>query len=77
MLGVELGVVVRRPPVGQRARAVELAALVVEAVGHLVADHRADAAVVDRHVGVRVEERRLQDGGREDDLVAASGCSRR
>ena len=31
---------------------------------------RADGAVVHRVVGGHVEERRLQDGGREDDLVA-------
>ena len=48
---------------------VEETALVVEAVRHLVADHGADRAVVHRVVGVRVEERRLQDAGREDDLV--------
>ena len=35
----------------------------------LVADHPADAAIVDRCIAVRVEEGRLQDGGREDDLV--------
>src|SRR3546814_8873050 len=35
----------------------------------LVADHRADAAIVDRIVGVRIEEGRLQDRGGEDDLV--------
>ena len=45
----------------QLAVAVVLRALVVEAVADLVADHRADAAVVDRVVGVRIEERRLQD----------------
>ena len=65
-----LGFVVLRPPVAQRAGGVEAAALVVEAVAHLVADHGADAAVVHRIVGVEVEERRLQDGGGEDDLVA-------
>ena len=48
---------------------VVLRALVVEAVADLVADHRADAAVVDRVVGRRIEERRLQDRRREDDLV--------
>ena len=57
------------PPVVQVAVAVVLRALVVEAVADLVADDRADAAVVDRVVGVEVEERRLQDRGREDDLV--------
>ena len=55
----------------QRAASVVLRALVVEAVADLVADDRADRAVVDRVVGRRVEERRLQDGGREDDLVHA------
>jgi hypothetical protein len=34
-----------------------------------MADHRADRAVVQRIVGLRIEERRLQDGGREHDLV--------
>ena len=35
----------------------------------LVADHRANGAVVQRLVGLRVEERRLQDGRGEHDLV--------
>ena len=35
----------------------------------LVADDRADRAVVDRRVRVRIEEGRLQDAGGEDDLV--------
>ena len=48
---------------------IELAALIVEAVAHLVADHRADRAVIDRRIGVRIEEGRLQDRGREGDLV--------
>ena len=66
-----------RPPVAQVAVAVELAALVVEAVADLVADHGADRAVVHRVVGVGVEERRLEDRGGEDDLVHAPGCSTR
>jgi hypothetical protein len=49
---IELGAVVVGPPVAQVAVAVELAALVVEAVPDLVADDGADAAVVDRVVGV-------------------------
>ena len=65
------------PPVAQLAGAVELAPLIVEAVADLVADHRADPAVVHRVVGFEVEERRLQDGGREDDLVVQRSCSRR
>jgi len=58
-----------RPPVAQAALAVELAALVVEAMADLVADHRADRPVVDRVVRLHVEERRLQDRSRENDLV--------
>ena len=48
---------------------VVLGALVVEAVGHLVADDDADAAEVDRRVGRVVEEGRLQDAGGEVDVV--------
>ena len=33
----------------------------------LVPDHRADAAIVDRRIGLRIEERRLQDRGGEGD----------
>ena len=66
----EGGAVVLGPPVAQPALAVAGGALVVEAVADLVADHRADRAVVDGVVGVGVEERRLQDGCGEDDLVA-------
>ena len=51
--------------------AVVLRALVVEAVADLVADDRADAAVVLGRLGVRREERLLQDAGREADLVGA------
>jgi hypothetical protein len=68
-LGLEVLVVGLGPPVAQVAVAVVLGALVVEAVADLVADHGADAAVVDRVVRVGVEERRLQDRGREHDLV--------
>ena len=68
---LELGAVLRLPPVGEVAVAVVLAALVVEAVPDLVPDHRADPAVVRGVVGLGVEERRLQDRGREHDLVHA------
>ena len=74
---VEVGAVALGPPVAQVAVAVVLRALVVEAVADLVPDDGADAAVVDGVVGVDVEERRLEDRGREDDLVEARGCSRR
>ena len=70
-LHLEGGLVVGRPPVVEVAGAVVLRALVVEAVADLVADHRADAAVVLGRLGVRGEERLLQDAGREADLVGA------
>src|SRR6185295_17075182 len=65
----ESGVGLGRPPVAHLSGAVELAAFVVEAVTDLMADDRADRAVVDRRIGVRIEERRLQDARREGDLI--------
>ena len=70
-LHLEGGPVVGGPPVVEVAVAVVLRALVVEAVTDLVADDRADAAVVLGRVGVGVEERLLQDAGGEADLVGA------
>ena len=61
--------VVGCPPVAQRAVGVDLAALVVEAVRQFVADHAADRAVVDRRIGIRIEDRRLQDSGRKHDVA--------
>ena len=46
-----------RPPVAEVALRVEAAALIVEAVQHLVTDHGADAAVVQRIVGFGIEDR--------------------
>jgi hypothetical protein len=57
------------PPASQRAAAVIFRALIVEAVADLVADHRADAAIVHRIVGIGIEEGRLQDRGREEDRI--------
>ena len=67
--GLEVGLVLLGPPVAQHAVAVGFGALVVEAVADLVADHAADAAVVDGRVRVRIEEGRLQNSRREHDLV--------
>ena len=69
VLALKCVAVVGRPPVFQISLAVGAAALVVEAVGDLVADDRADRAVVDRIVGVGIKERRLKNAGGEDDLV--------
>ncbi len=57
------------PPVGELPVAVEARALVVEAVPDLVPDDRADRTVVRGRIAFCREERRLQDRGREHDLV--------
>src|SRR6516162_799992 len=49
-----------RPPVGETALRVELAALIVEAMTDFVTNHRSNRAVIVRSVGGRIEERRLQ-----------------
>ncbi len=56
--------VARRPPIHRRALSVETTPAVVEAVADLMAHNRADRPIVRRIVGVRIEERRLQHGGR-------------
>ena len=61
----EMGEVLGRPPVPQPPFGVELGAEIVEAVADLVADHRADRAVIIGRVGVAVVERRLEDSGGE------------
>src|SRR6185436_11953859 len=58
---LETGGIFLRPPLLEIARGSKARALVVIAVRELVADGRADGAVVQRVIGVRVEERRLQD----------------
>ena len=77
---LEILQILGREPVAQIALRVVLRALIVEAVRHLVADDRADAAVVVGVVRVRIEERRLQDAGREGDVVlrrVVAGVDRR
>ena len=59
----------RRPPILELAGRAELAALVVEAMAHFMADDRADRAIVHRRIGIRIEIGRLQDRGGEGDLV--------
>ena len=67
----ELGAVGVGPPVGQVTVAVVFGTLIVEAVPDLMADDRADPAVVGGVIGVGVEERRLQNRRGEHDLVHA------
>ena len=66
---LEAGGVVSRPPVLEVAVLVVLAALVVEAVGHLVANDHADGAVVAGVVGRHVKEGVLEYAGGEAYLV--------
>ena len=66
---IEILAVVRRPPILQHALGVVFAALIVEAVADLMADHRADAAIIHGVVGIGIEEGRLQNRRRKDDLV--------
>ncbi len=67
---IELGPILVRPPVSKPAVAVEATALVIKRMADLVADYRADCAVVHRVIRFYVEKRRLQDGRREDDFIA-------
>lgn len=53
----------------QVAVGIVLTALVVEAVSHLVTNHHTDGTVVECGVGLRIEERTLQDAGGEAYLV--------
>ena len=70
-LRLELGVIISCPPPGHVTLAVKQTTLVVETMGHLVTDHDTDATIVDSVVSIRVEERRLENSGREADLVGA------
>ena len=39
-------------------------------------DHRADPAIIHRIVGIGIEERRLQNPRRENNLVYSSDCNK-
>jgi hypothetical protein len=55
---------------------VRLASLIVEAVTDLVADHRADCAVIHCVIRVDVEERRLKNAGWKRDFVVGRAVLR-
>jgi hypothetical protein len=61
--------VARAPPVPQMAGRIEEAAEAVEAVAHLVADHRAEGPVLHGQVAADVEQRALEEPHGDDDLV--------
>ena len=67
--GIESSFVLSRPPVDHVTVLVELTALIVKAVGHLVSDDYTDSTVVEGIVSAHVEERILENTGREADLV--------
>ena len=67
--GLELLAIGSSPPVVHITILVELASLVVEAVGHLVTNHHADGTIVEGIVGRHIKEGHLQNTGREADLV--------
>ena len=68
---LKIGLILRRPPVAKIPFFVKLAALVVEAMRHFVADYDTDSTIVGGIVGSGIEERRLQDAGGEANFV---GC---
>src|SRR5207237_2743785 len=59
----------RRPPIGQISHFIVLPALIIEAVGHFMADHATHPAVVHRLVGGREQAWRLQNASRENHLA--------
>src|SRR4029079_7764328 len=68
---LKLRPVFRSPPRFQVSVRVELAALIVETVRYLVADHSADSSVIYGVVGRRIKERRLQNARGKIDVVKA------
>ena len=73
--GFECFRVFRCPPIAQRARRVDLAALIIEAVRKFVTDNSAGCAVIDRGIGIRIENRRLKNSRRENNVAQASVVS--
>ena len=65
----ELGRRFGGPPITKISDGVELPALVIEAMSHFVSDDGANPAVINCVVGIGVEERRLQNSSRENDLI--------
>ena len=70
-LAFELLCILRRPPVAEIALGVELLALVVEAVGELVADDTTDVSIIHGVIYFGIVEVGLQNTGREVDVVHA------
>ena len=58
------------PPIFQVTVLVVLATLIVETVSHLMADYHADSTIVESIIRIHIEERILQDAGRETDFIS-------
>src|SRR5205085_4997584 len=63
------------PPIAQRARCIDLAALIVEAVSKFVTDNPAGCAIINCGIGIRVENRRLKNSGRKDNVAQTTVVS--
>src|SRR5205823_7746009 len=61
--------ILRQPPIAQRPRGIDFAPLIVEAVGQFVPDNATGGAVVDRRIGIGIEDRRLQNSGGKNDVA--------
>ena len=59
-----------RPPIAQNAIPVRARTLIIKTVSDLMTDNAANRAIIDRWVGGQIEERRLQNGRWEDNLVS-------
>ena len=66
---LELRQVFACPPILEVPFWIELGSAVVKAVRHLVANHHANGAVIDRIVGLWIKEWPLQDACRKNDFV--------
>src|SRR5436190_24267181 len=65
----ELFVIIGTPPHNEISVSVEARALIVEAVGHLMTNDRADASIIECLVRFRIVEGRLENAGGKNDLV--------
>src|SRR5215469_6698874 len=59
-----------RPPILDIPLWIVFTALVIEAVGHFVSNHRPDSAIVNGVVGIGIKERRLKNSCGKGNLVS-------
>ena len=61
-----------RPPIPQRAGGIDLAPLIVKAMRQFVTDNRTGRAVINRRIGIRVENRWLKNARRKNNVPQAA-----